>query len=193
MTHPEILLVPALMLSDYYLTVAGARLRDAGHAKHFRTAHYELNPLWQRAIARKRWINPVHLVAVAVVTLLFYGIANLATDPLDPLPGFMLGFVVGLQGMINGRHLGNLATFGYLKRRQDAIEGAVIMGQEFVLRLSLFQTFAALVPIALLAAIEPQPATFGAALGVAAMIPLHIAWIARFRAKSAQLASTGPS
>ena len=190
MTHPELPLVPALMLSDYFLTVAGARLRDGGYAKHFRTAHYEMNPVWQKAIAKKRWFNPVHLLAVAVVTALFYSIAALSSDPFDPIPSLLFGFAIGLQGMINGRHLGNLATFASLKRDPDAIEGVVTLGHAYALRLSMFQTFAVVVPLALLSAVDPQPLTFGALLGVATMIPVHLIWIARFRAKSAQLAAT---
>jgi len=189
MNHPELLLVPALMLSDYYLAVAGARLREGGHAEHFRAQHYEMNPLWQKAIARRRWFNPWHLLAVAVVTFLVFDVANLSTDPADPIPPGLFGLVIGLQGMINGRHLCNLATFAYVRRHPDAVNGAVTFGHEFVLRISLFQSFTVLVPLALLAAIDPAPAIFGATLGVATLIPLHLIWIARFRARSAQLAA----
>lgn len=188
MTHPEFLLVPALMLSDYALTVAGARLRDAGYSRHFRTPHYEMNPIWQNAIAKRRWFNPLHLVMVAVVTLLFFGVVALSTDPVDPLPHFILGVAIGTQGMINGRHLANLATFAYLKREPGAIEGAVTIGHVFALRLSMVQTFAVLVPLALMSAIDPEPLTLGATLGVAAMTLIHFVWISRFRARSAQLA-----
>src|SRR5262245_6019846 len=61
MLHPEVLLVPVLMVLDYYLTLYGAHLAEQSYRRHFKTEHYELNPIWQRAVARRRWINLWHL------------------------------------------------------------------------------------------------------------------------------------
>src|SRR3954471_18182323 len=67
--HPEFLLVPVLMISDYLLTIAGARLRADVYGRHFRTQHYELNPAWQSAVAKLRWFNPRHLLITFAFTV----------------------------------------------------------------------------------------------------------------------------
>jgi acetolactate synthase-1/2/3 large subunit len=80
--HPESLLVPALMLTDYWLTVAGARLRDSGYASHFKTPSYELNPLWQKTIAGKRWLNGKHLALTVIVGTACVLLATFTSPPL---------------------------------------------------------------------------------------------------------------
>lgn len=181
MRHPEFLLVPLLMVSDYVLTIAGSRLRQGGYADHFRVQHYELNPLWQRAVERGRWLNLRHLALVLLVTVLFFAIANLSSAEDDPLASFIFGFAIGLLGMINGRHLGNLAIFAQIKRHPEQIDGVVAINHELTLRLSMYQTFAVLLPLALLAAYVPHPAVRGACAGVAALLLVHLIWIARYR------------
>jgi hypothetical protein len=180
--HPEFLLVPVLMFSDYVLTIAGARLRDSGYASHFRTPHYEMNPLWQRTVARMRWLNPRHLVLTFFLTSIFFAIGAIL-PPDDPSLPFLFGFVLGVFGMINGRHLGNLATFARIKRHPGEITGAVTIDHEFALRRSMFQLFATLLPLLLLAVFVPQPLTFGACAGVAMMVLVHFIWIGRSDAR----------
>ncbi len=71
MRHPEALLLPIMMLADYFLTVAGAILREKGYSLHFRDPHYELNPVWQKHIAEKKWLNPRHaLLTIALSAML---------------------------------------------------------------------------------------------------------------------------
>jgi len=184
-THPEFLLVPVLMVSDYVLTIAGVRLRDGGHAKYFRTPHYEKNPLWQRAVSRRRWLNPRHLALTLFATLLFFGIDAMNLQPGDPSLPFLFGLYLGVFGMINGRHLSNLATFSRIKRHPAEISGTVTFSHELALRLSMFQLLPVLVPLTLLAAFVPQPVTFGASFGVAMMVLVHFIWIARLRRRIA--------
>ena len=45
MRHPEVLFVPVLMVLDYYLTLYGAHLAEQSYRRHFKTEHYELNPI----------------------------------------------------------------------------------------------------------------------------------------------------
>lgn len=47
MKHPEVLILPVLMIADYYLTILGSILYSQGYGKHIRFEHYELNPVWQ--------------------------------------------------------------------------------------------------------------------------------------------------
>ena len=189
MSHPEFLLVPLLMISDYVLTIAGARLREGGYAEHFRTQHYELNPIWQKAVRRARWLNLRHLALVVLVTTLFFAIGRLSRLPDDPQIAFLLGFVIGIQGALNGRHLGNLAIFAAIRRRPGDVRGEVTMSHELTLRLSMFQNLAVLLPLVLLVAFVPNPTVWGACAGVAALMLVHILWIARQR-RSMRMAAT---
>jgi hypothetical protein len=67
MRHPEVLFVPVLMVLDYYLTLYGAHLAERSYRRHFKIEHYELNPIWQSAVARRHWINLRHLAVVMLV------------------------------------------------------------------------------------------------------------------------------
>lgn len=180
MKHPEILLVPALMISDYLLTIAGARLRQDAYGKHFKSEQYELNPLWRSAVSKLRWINFRHLILTALVTALMIALWEFL-DAADPVLPYLMGFVIGIQGTINGRHLGNLAIFSYLKRHPAEISGEVRLTHGIALWLSSFQLFAVLLPLALLAAYSPRPAVIGALVGVIALVLVHFLWIARHR------------
>jgi len=193
--HPELLLIPLLMLSDFVLTVAGARLRRAGHERHFKLQHYELNPLWQRAITTMRWFNPRHLALTLLITVALLVLWEWL-DPDDPMLPFFFGVILGVQGTMNGRHLGNLALFAYIKRHPAEIDGMVAMSHALALWLSAFQLCAVALPLALLAAYSPQPAVLGAFVGVIALMLVHLIWIAhqlRKRRRGDASATIAPS
>jgi hypothetical protein len=180
MKHPEFLLLPVAMIADYLLTIASARLRERGHAEHFKTAHYELNPIWQNAVAKKRWFNPRHLVLTLVLSTFL--IACIEALPADmALVRFLAGAMIGVQGAVIGRHLCNLATFLYVRRHPDSIAGTVTLQHELVLWLSLFQHGSLLVVSAVVAIYVPHPAVLGVFAGIAALVLIHLIWIMRFR------------
>src|SRR4051794_17180818 len=138
MKHPEFLLLPAAMIADYLLTIACARLREGGYAEHFKTAHYELNPIWQKTVAKKRWFNARHLVLTFVLSsLLIVCVEELPPDM--PLVRFLMGAMIGAQGTVIGRHLSNLATFLYVRRNPESLAGSVTLRHELALWLSVFQ------------------------------------------------------
>jgi hypothetical protein len=62
MRHPEVFLVPVLLLLDYFLTVGGSKLAARKYSQHFKFEHYEMNPLWQKTISQGKWLNPKHLL-----------------------------------------------------------------------------------------------------------------------------------
>jgi hypothetical protein len=180
MKHPEFLLLPVAMIADYLLTIAGARLREGGHAEHFKTAHFELNPVWQQAVAQKRWFNPRHLVLTLVLSAIL--IACVETLPADmQVVRFLAGAMIGVQGAVIGRHLGNLATFLYVRRHPDSIAGSVTLQHELVLWLSLFQLGSLLVVSAVIAVYVPHAAVLGVFAGIALLALIHLIWIVRIR------------
>lgn len=180
MKHPEFLLLPVAMIADYLLTIAGARLRDGGYAEHFKTAHYELNPVWQTTVAKKRWFNPRHLVlTLALSTILIACVESLPADM--ALVKFLGGAMIGIQGSVIGRHLCNLATFLYVRRHPDAIAGTVTLEHTLILWLSIFQHGPLLLVAAVVAIYVPQPGALGAFAGVAMIALVHMIWIVRFQ------------
>lgn len=187
MNHPELLLIPALMISDYLLTVAGARLRDRSYGQHIRTERYELNPLWQKPIARKRWLNPRHLALVALIGAWLCGM-DAAFGPGDhPALAFTTGALLGIFGSINGRHLANLATFRRMQAHADSdVAGTITFSHEYVLWVSLHQHLALLLPLALLCLCQPTPLLAGGVAGIVLLMLLHAAWIVLWRRKKAK-------
>src|SRR5512147_2377148 len=107
MRHPEVLLVTALLLADYYLTLWGAALAEQGYRRHFRNPSYELNPIGRGDVAQRRLFNPRHLALTAALTVLLIW-ASETGDALSPwfFP-VMFGMVLGAFVPILCQHVGN--------------------------------------------------------------------------------------
>jgi hypothetical protein len=178
------------MLSDYILTVAGARSRRNVYASHFKTPTYELNPLWQETIAKLRWFNGRHFVLTVVVSAIVIGCGESTVLPDDTWVAFFFGLLFGAEGMILGRHLGNLATFAYLRRHPEQISGEVTLTHELTLLVTLFQYTAVLVPLALLLIPSPTPGVAGALAGVTGVMLTHAIWLWRHRARQRRQKTT---
>jgi hypothetical protein len=110
MNHPEVFIIPVMMLADHFLTVWGAILSEKKYRQHFKIEHYELNPLWQKNIASKKWFNPRHLIMVAIITLFCFLWSTGWKDP-DMVAEGLFGFLTVLFGSIIGGHLANIFIF----------------------------------------------------------------------------------
>ena len=180
MRHPEVLLAPLLMVSDYYLTLIGAYLAEHSYRRHFKTAHYELNPFWQSAMVRRQWINLRHLAGVVLVGSLLV----LLTDVLeldDVFVNALLGFVLTRYGLVLGRHLSNVLTFVHPARSPADVTGEIHLSHNFVLSLSIYQLLVAGIPIGLIAIFSPSDFVFGALVAVVALALVNTLWLARAR------------
>jgi hypothetical protein len=182
--HPESLLVPLLMLTDYWLTVAGARMRGSGYATHFKTPTYELNPLWQKTIAARRWFSARHLALTVIVGA---ACVLLRAIPNQWVSDMFFGFALTVFGLLNGRHLSNLALFTYVRRHPETLSGTVTMSHELVLWLSLFQLAPVIVMLILIWIIAPIPQVAGAFAGIAALSLVHLMWVHRYRRRGLPL------
>ncbi len=176
MNHPEILLVPLLMLCDCVLSALGAKARDDKLAQRLRTHHVALNPLWRRAVAT-RGLRPAYIGFVLLATVGIVAASRSIDAGSDAIATF-LGFVAGLYGAINGQHLANLAIARYVKRHRHDIEGSVSMSEEMALWLAMFPLYGLLLPFVLVALCAPQPAMVGAVGGVLTLMFVHRLWIA---------------
>ena len=176
MKHPEALLLPILMLLDYYLTVCGAVLSEKKYRQHFRIEHYELNPVWQKTIAQKRWFNPRHLL----LTIGLSGILIFLTETgFEPLTQWLLGVLLVLYGMIIGRHLSNLLLFHYVCQKPETLTGAVTMSHTLVLSISLYQTIILLIPFILLTLFSPSLFVVGGLTGLLLFMGVQRVWLWR--------------
>ena len=99
MIYPEVLLLPVLMLADYYLTVLGAVLRDKKYSEHVIVEQYELNPIFQKAINKRQLINIKHLLATITVTGLMIYIAEFSTAS-HTFVSFILGLLLIFYAII---------------------------------------------------------------------------------------------
>jgi hypothetical protein len=200
MKHPEILLVPVLLLSDWFLTVLGAIEKEKKHSQHFKTPHYELNPIWQKAIAKKKWFNPRHLLITTIVTLLFFCVTELIDNVeifggLDFLSEGLLGFVFVLFGMIIGRHLSNLLIFRQLAKMPNDISGQISMSHLLSLRISSYSYLVATVPMVIVAVFVRTPFVIGGAVGSCMILAVHLKWIVKHRRQmdSTQISQPAPA
>ncbi len=176
MKHTEILLLPLMMIADYLLTVHGAVQREKKYSMHFKTEHYELNPIWQEQIAKKKRYSLRHfLLTVLISGSLIYLLES------EYMPhGFaqvLLGCLLVFYGMILGKHFSNLLTFSHLTRNPGKITGEVTMSHELTLFLSLYHTVVFVIPITLVAVFSQNNFARGGALGVILFIVIHFIWI----------------
>ena len=68
MKHPEVLLLPAMMIADYYLTIWASILRSRKYGHQVNVPHYEMNPFLRKDIEQRRWLNRTHLLMMTAAT-----------------------------------------------------------------------------------------------------------------------------
>jgi hypothetical protein len=179
MNEPMLLAVPVLMLADYALTIAGARLHAGGYGRHFVIEHYELNPVFQRAVATRRWFNPKHLAIVVAFTVLLVAFDQFLLRGERALGAAFAGALTTVFVSVNARHLSNIALFAYVRRHPDALSGEVRMSHLLVLSMSACQTLLVLLPVALVAWTTRHPFALGAFAGCVAFALAHLVWYRR--------------
>lgn len=150
MAYPQVLLVPLLMLADYYLTLLGAVQREKAYSQHFKVQHYELNPLWQRDVASKRWFNARHIALLVVLSALLALAVEIVPMPQSFVQA-ALGGVITAYGYIVARHATNLLGFQHLIRRPEEVSGEVTIAHPYALAMSLYQCVGMTLPVALVA------------------------------------------
>jgi hypothetical protein len=175
MNHLIILAVPVLMLSDYLLTILGAKASLGVYRQHFISPHYEINPLWQKSVQQLKWFSPLHFILACAVTgflLLLVQIPDFPSEVLD----FFVGVIIGAYGPVLGRHLTNLLLFRSLNRNPAEIEGQVRFTQKLMVKISLFNCLGLVPLLGLIAVLAPQPVTIGVVVGVLGIILAHLIW-----------------
>jgi hypothetical protein len=130
-----------LYISDYCLTIWGARLYLSGGNAHMQFGgSYELTPAFQKDVDALRLISPRFVLAWLGSLLLLLIVRGLARD----LPFLFVGFAGGLIMMevfVHLRHVRNIASFR-LMRRGEGVSGKIEFERWYTLRLSAADAFA---------------------------------------------------
>jgi hypothetical protein len=194
MKNPEILLLPIMMFSDYFLTVFGAIQKEIKYDDHFKAQHYELNPIWQKQISQKKWFNPRHILLTVLVSGVLAGLIEFGNIPAFVVQG-LLGCVFVLFGMIIGRHLSNIMVFRYLVKKPDDISGQITMAHSLILSISTYQYLVGVIPIAIIAVFTPTPFALGGLGGAILILAVHVRWIQKYKSqiKASTKADAGDS
>lgn len=177
MRHPEVFLVTVLMLADYFLTIAGAKLSEAGYRNHFKSASYELNPVWRGDVGKQRWFNPRHLLLTAAATalLIWAGESDvLFSDWFFPV---MFGMMLGGFVPIIAQHLGNLFIFDFMRRRPNEVEGVVTFSMRYAVISAIAQGLTVIALLLVIAAFTRAPIVIGMLLGASVLMVARFNWL----------------
>lgn len=169
MLHPELALIPILMVSDYVLTLAGARLY--GGTPDARAA-YELNPRYRDSVARLRPM-PVRLMlrCVLMTALLALMGATLHTATGGMAYAALVGVLIGAYALINGAHIANILVL-----RQRNKNAGPVTERRRQLDAAYRHFGSSFLPLAVLAAWMPSLFSVGAALGGLFLAATHLRW-----------------
>jgi hypothetical protein len=183
MKNPEIIILPILMFMDYFLTVYGAIQKESKYDEHFKTQHYELNPILQNQIAEKRWFNPRHIFMVLAITVALAALTEFAGLPDSFIQG-VLGCLFVFFGMIIGRHLSNIMIFRYIADNSNSISGQITMAHSMSLSISMYQYIVAVIPMIFVALFTPAPFVLGGLVGAVCIFVVHAKWIFQHKRQS---------
>ena len=181
MNHPELFIIPLLILSDYLLTVWGAVLSEKKYRQHFKIENYELNPIWQKSIAQKRWVNPKFMGIVVLVTGFCFVWSNGWTEK-DVFSEGLFGFLVILSTSLIAVHLSNILTFVYMARHPQSISGEVAMSHMLILKMAQFRSMGLVFVFAVIAIFSPTPFVIGGLVSQVFLSILKLRWLAKARA-----------
>jgi len=138
----------ALYVSDYYLTIACARMYQAQDAIAFEGS-YESTPLFQADVNALRRLSPRFVIALIASTTYVVLVQQIAGS-MPWLYLSVLGALVLMEVTVHMRHLRNWFVFKY---GMPSIQGRLTYARGFVLRMSAFEllSFAAVYLILFLA------------------------------------------
>jgi hypothetical protein len=181
MNHPEVFVIPVLILADYFLTVWGAILSEKKYRQHFKFENYELNPIWQKSIAQKKWFN-LKLLLIVLVVAGFCFIWSIGWMQDDIFSEGLFGFFVILSSSLIGYHLTNILTFNYVARHSESISGEVVMSHLMILKMAQFRTIGLLFVFIVVTLFSPTAFVIGGLCSQIFLMFTEARWFAKARA-----------
>ena len=127
-----IIVIPILIIADYYLSLLGHILYKQGYAQKLVLPSY-YNPAWQQAIEKRQWFNDSLLINTALITTVILGLTFLF--PLLGVPNvvltFLFGFLIMMYVVINSHHISDILAFYYVKKHRGAFTGHASLDSAF--------------------------------------------------------------
>ena len=181
MKHPIALIIPVLMLCDYYLTIVGSILCRRGYGKHIKAEQYELNPAWQSSINKRKWFSARFFISVALVTLFAVFISEAGDALITGLGDFFVAMLIVLFSALIGRHLSNILIFRYVIKHPEEISGETHLGQKMLLKMSQYHILLALCPFIVVALYVQAPFVLGGLSGLLLLWAIHRTWLSKYK------------
>lgn len=191
-----LILIPSLMLSDYYLTLLGEKLRQRSQPHRLlRIESYELNPFFQKDVARLRWINWRHLSLTILFTLLMAFLATGYVYQVSPVPFIgITGYYAVFYGVVIGRHINSILVFAdALNNPQPGIdqiptEQKPILSIEESIKLTQMSNVALLPPFGLAAVLTRSEFMIGGFGAILMLLAVHWYWLKLYQLKQRKAA-----
>ena len=186
---PGLLLWSGLYISDYAMTIWGARLYRAGACeKIVMEGSYELTPYYQADIDSLRIISPRFIRALVLTTLILSVLWWISGNVQLPFYEFALGVVICPQFAIHKRHLSNVFLFRDIN--SDAgVRGRIEYPRRLTLRMSSLELFSFAGIFLMLSAFMPNWFLLAGALACFSIGIKH--W--KFAAQCAQTVQSRPA
>lgn len=170
------LLWAALYISDYFLTIACARLYQSQNKMVFEGS-YEITPTYQADVNALRRISPRFVTLLTLTTAYVWGL----TAVMKPWQGaswwylFLLGSMILLEATVHVRHLRNWYLF---KRIVPQMRGRMTYPRGVMLSASAFELLVFSLLYTIIWAVTEHPFLLGGALSCAATSMAHyrVAW-----------------
>lgn len=147
MDHPEIILLPILMIADYYLTILGAVLHKKRYGQHFMIETYEMNPYYREQIDSNSLLNFRFAFNIVLNFSIVFLVSLLFTGKHEFVYQILIGFYLTLFGYIVGLHVSNILTFRFSENNPETFEGSVRIPHKFNLRRSLYMNAVLFFPL----------------------------------------------
>lgn len=131
-------------ISDYYLTIYGARLYQSGiKDKIVYEGSYELTPTFQHDIDSLKLFSWKFVGRLVLSLVIFPGLWWVSVQLLKLPNLFVLffGMMILPELVIHMRHIRNIATYSYAKKMADGLRGRIEYSQQFTLKLSSIELF----------------------------------------------------
>lgn len=180
MKHPVVLIIPVLMLCDYYLTIIGGILHERGYGRHIKIEQYVLNPIWQSNAKKPKWFNVRHLILFIPMSL-FLIYASEAINVPSSIEMFIFGLLVMHFSAIIGRHFSNILIFRHAIKHPEEISGQTQLSHKMVSKISQYQILLALCPFAAIALFVQTPFVLGGFCGILNYFVLHSIWLGMYK------------
>jgi hypothetical protein len=135
-------MVAVAAISDYALTLWGARLYRRVRDRIVFEGSYETVPVFQADIDAGRILSVRFIVILLFMVGWIGSIARFARflEIDDPVYLFLVGFLVLIEAPIHVRHVSNIVRFSLLSR-PDAAGGQITYSRWFILRVSSVDFF----------------------------------------------------